>query len=101
MKGKRRALRGFGLALAALAVAVPTADARGHQGHGHHHTVSYHITVNNFLADGGDGFTALTGGTNRLGGSDDLAAFVEFLAPSLAPGAEIGPPALNRIDVTG
>jgi 5'-nucleotidase len=64
-------------------------------------TKSYRITVNNFLADGGDGFSALKDGTDRLGGSDDLAAFVEFLKPSLAPGAEIGPPALDRIDVTG
>jgi 5'-nucleotidase len=71
-------------------VAVPNDD-----------TKSYRITVNNFLADGGDGFTALTGATNRLGGQDDLAAFVEYLKTSLPPGAPIAPPALDRIDVTG
>jgi 5'-nucleotidase len=64
-------------------------------------STSYRITVNNFLADGGDGFTALKDGTDRLGGSDDLAAFVEYLKQSLPPGSPIGPPALTRIDVTG
>jgi 5'-nucleotidase len=64
-------------------------------------STSYRITVNNFLADGGDGFSALRAGTDRLGGSDDLAAFVEYLNQSLPPGAPIGPPALTRIDVTG
>jgi 5'-nucleotidase len=57
--------------------------------------------VNNFLADGGDGFSALRAGTDRLGGSDDLAAFVEYLKQSLPPGAPIGPPALDRIDTVG
>jgi 5'-nucleotidase len=64
-------------------------------------STSYRITVNNFLADGGDGFSALTAGTDRLGGSDDLAAFVAYLKSSLPPGAPIQPPALDRITVTG
>jgi 2',3'-cyclic-nucleotide 2'-phosphodiesterase (5'-nucleotidase family) len=42
-------------------------------------TGTYRVTVNNFLADGGDSFTVLTQGTNRLGGGDDLAAFTAYL----------------------
>jgi 5'-nucleotidase len=60
-------------------------------------STSYRITVNNFLADGGDGFSALTAGTDRLGGSDDLAAFVDYLKAN----SPIQPPTLNRIDVIG
>jgi len=35
---------------------------------------SYRITVNSFLADGGDEFYVLKNGTNRLGGAQDLDA---------------------------
>ena len=31
-------------------------------------STSYRVTVNSFLADGGDTFTVLVDGTNRLGG---------------------------------
>jgi 5'-nucleotidase len=56
---------------------------------------SYRITVNSFLADGGDSFPVLPQGTNRVGGVVDTDAFQQYLAanPNLAP------PALNRIDV--
>ncbi len=50
---------------------------------------SYRITVNSFLADGGDAFTVLTQGTNRLGGEVDTDAFEKYLQanPSgVAPG---------------
>ncbi|MCC6438824.1 MAG: bifunctional metallophosphatase/5'-nucleotidase [Acidimicrobiales bacterium] len=40
---------------------------------------TYRVTVNNFLADGGDAFTVFTEGTNRLGGGDDLVAFTDYL----------------------
>jgi 5'-nucleotidase len=40
---------------------------------------SYRVTVNNFLAGGGDGFTALTAGTDLLTGQIDLDAFVDYL----------------------
>jgi 5'-nucleotidase len=59
---------------------------------------SYRITVNSFLADGGDRFTVLRDGTNRLGGAVDTDALEAYLAPSLT-GAPIAPPALDRIDV--
>ena len=54
---------------------------------------SYRITVNNFLADGGDGFTELRNATNRVGGDVDIDAFAEYLTahPNTAP------PATNRI----
>ena len=34
-------------------------------------STSYRVTVNSFLADGGDTFTVLRDGTNRLGGAVD------------------------------
>jgi 2',3'-cyclic-nucleotide 2'-phosphodiesterase (5'-nucleotidase family) len=50
---------------------------------------TYKVTVNNFLADGGDGFTVFTSGLNRVGGGDDLAAFTAYLganSPLASPG---------------
>ncbi len=40
---------------------------------------SYRVTVNNFLAGGGDNFPAFTGGTDLLTGEIDLDAFVAYL----------------------
>jgi len=40
---------------------------------------SYRVVVNEFLAAGGDGFTALTQGTDRVGGPMDLEALVMTL----------------------
>jgi 5'-nucleotidase len=40
---------------------------------------SYRVTVNSFLADGGDNFTILRDGTDRLGGAVDLDAFEAYL----------------------
>ena len=59
---------------------------------------SYRVTVNSFMADGGDKFTVLRDGTDRLGGSVDTDALEAYLAPSLT-GTPIAPPALDRIDV--
>lgn len=39
---------------------------------------SYRVTVNSFLADGGDGFTVLAEGTDRLTGAIDLDSFVAY-----------------------
>jgi 5'-nucleotidase len=54
---------------------------------------SYRVSVNNFLADGGDGFTELRNGTDRVGGLVDLDAFTDYLLghPNTAP------PATDRI----
>jgi len=58
-------------------------------------TDSFRVTMNNFLATGGDGFTVFNEGTNPLGGAVDLDAFVaEFQA---AEPAGIAVPPLNRI----
>jgi 5'-nucleotidase len=51
---------------------------------------SYRVTVNSFLADGGDSFPILLQGTNRLGGAVDTDAFeAYFVANSpVAPGPQ-------------
>ena len=38
----------------------------------------YRVTVNSFLADGGDNFSVLVEGTNRLGGEVDLDALITY-----------------------
>jgi 5'-nucleotidase len=43
-------------------------------------TKTYRVTVNNFMATGGDGFTTLLGGTNVLGGAQDIDALISYLA---------------------
>ena len=47
----------------------------------------YRVTVNNFLATGGDGFTVLKGGQVALGGAQDIDALVSYLAGYKAPKA--------------
>ncbi len=56
---------------------------------------TYRVTVNNFLADGGDGFFVLRSGTNRVGGLEDLQAFEAYLTAAGVTG--ISPPPLTRI----
>jgi 5'-nucleotidase len=47
---------------------------------------NYRVTVNSFLADGGDSFPVLTQGTDRLGGDVDTDAFEKyFIANSPVP----------------
>lgn len=58
---------------------------------------SYRITVNSFMADGGDGFAVLKQGTSRLGGAVDTDALEAWFAAHEPAG--ISPPALDRIDV--
>ncbi len=55
------------------------------------------MTVNSFLADGGDGFTVLRAGTNRLVGGLDIDAFVAYLTAH----NPIAPPPANRITRAG
>ena len=40
---------------------------------------TYRVTVNNFMATGGDGFTTFIGGSNVLGGAQDIDALVAYL----------------------
>lgn len=59
----------------------------------------WRITVNSFLAAGGDKFTVLAEGVNRVGGDVDVDALEEYLEPSVV-GSPVAPPPLTRIDVT-
>ncbi|MBB4906377.1 bifunctional metallophosphatase/5'-nucleotidase [Actinophytocola algeriensis] len=56
---------------------------------------TYRVSVNNFLAAGGDGFAEFANGTDIAGGPVDLDAFTAYLAAN--PG--IAPPAADRITV--
>ena len=56
------------------------------------------MTMNNFLASGGDGFTVFNQGTNALGGAQDIDALVAYFG-SFLPGAVPNPP-VNRITGT-
>lgn len=53
-------------------------------------SASYRVTVNSFLADGGDNFFVLKDGTNRLGGDVDTDAFEKYFAAfsPVAPGPQ-------------
>ncbi|CAD5372545.1 5'-nucleotidase [Rubrivivax sp. A210] len=54
-------------------------------------TRTYRVTVNNFMATGGDGFTTLVAGLNQLGGAQDIDALVAYLAAFKAPAAAYDP----------
>jgi len=58
------------------------------------HAASYRVTVNSFIADGGDTFTVLKGGTDRLGGEVDTDALEAYMA---ANPAGVAPGPQNRI----
>lgn len=53
-------------------------------------SASYRVTVNSFLADGGDNFPVLVEGTERLGGEVDTDAFEKYFAANspVAPGPQ-------------
>lgn len=53
-------------------------------------TEGYRVTVNSFLSDGGDNFSVLPEGTDRLGGEVDLDALVTFFGDNspVAPGPQ-------------
>lgn len=53
-------------------------------------SASYRVTVNSFLADGGDSFPILLQGTDRLGGAVDTDAFEAYFAANspVAPGPQ-------------
>ena len=50
----------------------------------------YRVTVNSFLADGGDNFATLVDGTDRLGGEVDIDALVSYFGANspVAPGLQ-------------
>jgi 5'-nucleotidase len=55
----------------------------------------YRVSVNNFLAAGGDGFGAFTNGTDLTGGPVDVDAFTAYLTAH----SPVAPPPLDRITV--
>ncbi len=67
---------------------------------------AWRVTVNNFMADGGDGYSTLVKGTNRIGGAQDIDALTAYMAgfkspqPPYAPNsnvADAGTPRINRV----
>jgi len=54
----------------------------------------YRVVVNNFMADGGDGYTVFRSCTDPLGGDVDLDAFARYLGLH----SPVAPPPLNRIE---
>jgi 5'-nucleotidase len=65
--------------------------------------LTYRITVNNFLADGGDKFYVLGKGSQRLGGAQDVDALEVFFknvlndADMVKEGVQVAPGPQNRI----
>jgi 5'-nucleotidase len=58
-------------------------------------TTTLRVTMNNFLATGGDGFKVFNEGTNALGGAQDIDAFAAYLSAAGATGVAVPP--VNRI----
>ncbi len=58
-------------------------------------TDTFRVTMNNFLATGGDGFTVFNEGTSSLGGAQDIDAFAAAFAAAAPAGIAVPP--LNRI----
>jgi 5'-nucleotidase len=58
-------------------------------------TDSFRITMNNFLATGGDGFTVFNEGTDPLGGAQDIDALVAAFGAAEPAGVAVPP--LDRI----
>jgi len=57
----------------------------------HQPTKTYRVTVNNFMATGGDGFATLVGGTNQLGGAQDIDALIAYLATYMSQNVPYNP----------
>ncbi len=53
------------------------------------------ITVNSFMAEGGDGFTQLKAGRQRQGGAQDMDALLDFLQTNPAP---VSTPRIDWLD---
>ncbi|MFD3578979.1 bifunctional metallophosphatase/5'-nucleotidase [Streptomyces sp. NPDC058644] len=65
-------------------------------------TDTFRVTVNDFLANGGNGFTEFTKGTDRDGGDvTDLEALVDYLDKNSTREAPLAPPAPGRITFVG
>ena len=58
-------------------------------------SATFRVTVNNFMATGGDNFTVLTQGLNPLGGAQDIDALLAYMANFKAPNAPYNPTAAS------
>ena len=56
---------------------------------------TFRVTMNNFIATGGDGFTVFNEGTSALGGAQDIDALKDYFTANNAAGIAV--PQLNRI----
>jgi 5'-nucleotidase len=52
---------------------------------------TYRVTVNNFMATGGDGFTTFISGLNQQGGAQDIDALVAYLSAFKSPAPAYDP----------
>jgi 5'-nucleotidase len=52
---------------------------------------TWRVTVSNYLAAGGDGFSTLKEGRQRIGGGQDIDALVAYLASTLPPNPPYDP----------
>ena len=59
---------------------------------------TFRVTVNNFMATGGDNYTVLTAGLSALGGAQDIDALIDYMADFKSPNPPYNPgdPALNK-----
>ena len=60
---------------------------------------TYRVTMNSFLADGGDSFAAFAEGTNRLFGELDVDAFEDYITEFGTTAAPLEAPELGRVTV--
>ena len=77
------------------ATAVPRATQIMISGQALMDSKSYRVTVNSFIADGGDNFTVLSKGTNRVGGGQDIDALEKYINQN----SPVQAPETNRIKV--
>ncbi|WP_069816755.1 bifunctional metallophosphatase/5'-nucleotidase [Streptomyces sp. TP-A0874] len=60
---------------------------------------TYRVAMNEFLSGGGDGFTVLAEGGNKLVGASDLDAFNAYLTENSSADSPLAPPKADRITV--
>ena len=60
--------------------------------------MTYSVTVNSFIAAGGDNYTVLTEGTNRIIGANDLDALIEFIRSLPQPFKAVIENRINRLN---
>ncbi|MFC6062861.1 bifunctional metallophosphatase/5'-nucleotidase [Streptomyces ochraceiscleroticus] len=60
---------------------------------------TYRVSLNEFLAGGGDGFAAFKDGTDKFVGPSDLDAFTAYLGAHSSASGPLAPPKADRITV--